>query len=126
MIDLYIGSGGRHTERAYYYWFICVGFRGSRPTQPTILGQIGIYVGSVHNSRINPYRRGEVSSPIDQRGFEPQIIKVESIVGLYSYLDPKTSILENGPTAVRNRLSRVTKGLGDPTPTKSAASVSHP
>ena len=58
--------------------------------------------------------------------WNPQTIKVESIIGRYPYLDPKTLILDNRPTAVRNRLRRVNKGLGDPTPTKSPASVGLP
>ena len=66
---------------------------------------LGMLLGRVDICKTFGNRRGEVPSPIDQRGLEPpNYTTVESIVGLYSYLDTKTSILENRPTAVRNRL----------------------
>ena len=63
-----------------------------------MLGRVDIYV------KLSVIVGARSPRPLTNASWNLQTIRVELIVGLYSYLDTETSILENRSTAVRNRL----------------------
>ena len=70
------------------------------------LGRVDIYakLSVIVGARIPIYRGAGSPRPLTNTGWNPQTIRVEPIRCRDSYLDTESSILENRPTEVQNRL----------------------